>query len=569
MRSIGSWMIALALVGCAAPGLEKGPGDELEADADDLAADSLSRPLDHGTLAFGVPSAAQIGPQRYHAWQFTLHGDARVSVSTQAAMAGGPMVDTVLALYRRGANGRWGTALVRNDDFGGTLWSRVERALGAGEYRVIVRGYSRLTSGPFAVLAQCEGPGCGVATPTTGCHPAIADAIRACQADRLADPDVDPSTLVPLEVMRACADPEVVASAWDALCLGASAPLDVCGADLEEFTRGHLVTCRNALVSEALDASCVFGPRYRDLFGGEGPLVVRWARVIDAPTGLTPTEVAQILRAVRETAHGDVARIEDVFALVDDGVVNQTWVWDASGRRAFVVYEVGAGDNSFGAYFPVDGVEPVARNVDGDVLDCAVTWGAERRRCSATEPCAEGLVCEGVEPTTGFGRCLARVAESDPRLGASCATDGECGTALVCAGASDGGEGLCNPAWMRGRYATRPDATIPDGAVDGVEVHVPVYGLATVSTDARIDLYLTHPRIAELRVILVNPAGTEVTVFGGERDGSELYLRGVALRGFPGDESVNGVWTLRVIDTRRGNVGTVHELGLELTSRWD
>ena len=74
---------------------------------------------------------------------------------------------------------------------------------------------------------------------------------------------------------------------------------------------------------------------------------------------------------------------------------------------------------------------------------------------------------------------------------------------------------------------------------------------------------------ADLRVSLINPASTEVPVFSGERDGAELYLRGVALRGFPGDESANGVWTLKVVDTRSGQVGTIERFGLTLTSRWD
>jgi subtilisin-like proprotein convertase family protein len=84
-----------------------------------------------------------------------------------------------------------------------------------------------------------------------------------------------------------------------------------------------------------------------------------------------------------------------------------------------------------------------------------------------------------------------------------------------------------------------------------------------------IDLHITHPRIADLRVSLINPSSTEAVVFSGERDGTELYLNSLPLRGFPGDESANGVWTLKVVDTRRGQTGTIQSFGLTLTSRWD
>lgn len=118
-------------------------------------------------------------------------------------------------------------------------------------------------------------------------------------------------------------------------------------------------------------------------------------------------------------------------------------------------------------------------------------------------------------------------------------------------------------------FVSEPAASIPDNRASGVEAQLLVYGLATVSTDVLIDLHIAHPRIADLRVSLINPATTEVPVFSGERDGAELYLRGVALRGFPGDESANGVWTLKVVDTRSGQVGTIESFGLTLTSRWD
>lgn len=568
-------LVLVSLLACAAPtDLEKGPGDEAEIDLDEPSADSLRSPLLHGELVFGAANAARIGPQRYHAWEFSLTGDAEVVLWTGPAAEDGPIVDTVLALYRRRPNRQWGAAIARNDDHGGTLWSRVEVVDGAGEYRAIVRGYSVRTEGPFALFGACEGPGCPSSPepepePEPGaCHPAFVEAIRGCHADWLADPDFDPWTTSGAELMAQCADVEVVAPAWDALCLSPGAPTAICGEDLEAFASDHLASCRHELVGEVLDGTCIFGTHYRQIFGAEVPLVVRWQRTLRAGDTLDASERAQVIRAVRETAYDDVATVEEAFGVVDEGVIHQTSLWDASGRRAFLAYELGAGDNSFGAIFPLGSAAPAARIVDGDLYDCAVTWGPERRRCAEREPCAEGLFCNGADGA-GVGRCLARAAADASDLGATCAADDECSESLVCAGASLGHEGLCNPAWMRGRFVSEPDLAIPDANAAGASATLRVQGLATVSTDVRVDLFIVHPRISDLRVVLRNPEGTEGVVFEGDRSGSELFLRGVPVRGFPGDERVNGDWTLHVTDAVRGSVGVIRSVGLELTSRWD
>jgi len=117
----------------------------------------------------------------------------------------------------------------------------------------------------------------------------------------------------------------------------------------------------------------VFGARYRDVFGTEVPLVVRWQRQLRAGAVLDGVEASQIIRAVRETAYSEVASVAEAFAAVDEGVANQAALWDASNRREYVVYEVGAGDNSFGAFFAAGSVEPAARIVDGDITDCSTT----------------------------------------------------------------------------------------------------------------------------------------------------------------------------------------------------
>ncbi|MCA9299102.1 MAG: proprotein convertase P-domain-containing protein [Phycisphaerales bacterium] len=53
-----------------------------------------------------------------------------------------------------------------------------------------------------------------------------------------------------------------------------------------------------------------------------------------------------------------------------------------------------------------------------------------------------------------------------------------------------------------------------------------------------------------------------------EPGGSPLVIHQI-LRGFSGDEVVNGDWTLQVIDHVAGGTGRVVRWNLELTSRYD
>src|SRR5690606_8349590 len=139
-----------------------------------------------------------------------------------------------------------------------------------------------------------------------------------------------------------CADVEVVAGAWDALCAGAGAPAELCAHDIEGLATEVMPACHRELYHELLDQSCVFGAHYRDLWRHPGAVVVVWQRTLTSPAGLSALEREQIVAAVRRTAYDDVATVEEAFDAVDGGEVNQAELWDASGRRAYTVYEVGA-----------------------------------------------------------------------------------------------------------------------------------------------------------------------------------------------------------------------------------
>jgi hypothetical protein len=531
-----------------------------------------------GALTLGADSAISSSFTRDLSFQgYTLSTRPGARVKLDITQRGSSRsLDTALYVYGpRGADGSWGDAAIAFDDDSG--WGDLSRLSAltlerGGDYLVVVGTFNGRGRGAYRLEGTCLSGECAPLppAPSGACHPAITAAITSCVDDREQDPDHDPATTSKVALIEQCADIEPVAPARDALCAMASAPAQVCALSLEQLSSDYLPGCARELVDAALDETCVFGSRYGDVFAGRADaLVVVSRRVLTSADQLDALTQAQIVAAVQRTAYDDVMTAAQAFAAVDGGEVNQTVLWDASARRAFVAYEVGAGDNSFGAYFVHGTTDVTAEIIDGDVLNCMATWGAERRMCQDDAHCAAGARCLGRSEASPLGRCVDMSLDA-PR-GALCNAQTPCPVAdgLVCGGSLIGGEGTCEPTWQRGSFLSRPALAIPDNTMSGVEAQLLTYGLASVSTDVVIDLHITHPRIADLRVSLINPSSTEAVVFSGERDGTELYLNSLPLRGFPGDESANGVWTLKVVDTRRGQTGTIQSFGLTLTSRWD
>jgi subtilisin-like proprotein convertase family protein len=80
---------------------------------------------------------------------------------------------------------------------------------------------------------------------------------------------------------------------------------------------------------------------------------------------------------------------------------------------------------------------------------------------------------------------------------------------------------------------------------------------------------VSHADPSQIVATLVNPAGTEVVVFdGATANASELFIDAPVV-GFSGDESANGTWTLRVVDSVSGEAGTIERWTLRLGSRMD
>jgi hypothetical protein len=514
MRFAPVLLLGALVAGCVAdPDLDP----TLDTDAAAVAArDSHQRPTVHGPIVFATAKTATLtAAQGFHAWTFELHGPADVTVAVGAVR--GRTVDTWLYLYREGATG-WGSYLVRRDH------GPIVRALGAGRYRVLVKGQTERTRGAFSVTVDCAGAGCAAAATCVfgdtyrelDQQPALRVTHRRTitSADDLTDLDrrrvvravqqsshtdvttaeealarVDQGELNRVQIYEPAAARTFVAMEYGAGDSSYGAYFD--GRSDEIVARIH---DGDVLDCAPVPETCLLGGTFRALQDSpafEGTM----SRRITAPGHVVGVEAEQALRAVQES-YG-VATLADGLAAVDGGQINIVGVHHRTTGTSLIAFEYGAGDSSYGRIFYGGSLALAAAINDGDLYGC--TFFASR---------------------------------GDAQVGDSCGADDDCAGGLICAGATRGA-GLCQPASMRGTFADPAHAAIPDGGA--LARTVAVSGLATVDTDVEVRLELDHPRPADLRITLTNPAGTEVVVNG---DGP--------VRGFSGDESVNGAWTLRV-----------------------
>ncbi len=133
-------------------------GDAIGSSAE-FATDTWANPTEHGELEFGAKNPAEFTAEhRYHAWTFELTDDADVTLETQLVTQN---LDSVMYLYKRGDNGRWGSYIAKNDDAAGLgLGSRVKKKLKAGTYQVKVKAAKALMTGTFTLDGACSGAGC-------------------------------------------------------------------------------------------------------------------------------------------------------------------------------------------------------------------------------------------------------------------------------------------------------------------------------------------------------------------------------------------------------------------------
>ncbi len=258
---------------------DKGPEEEVPGEGKD---DSFAKPTYHGDIGlntFPAPEATLTATERHHTWTFSLTDNASVHAFTGPSLTGRMVIDTVLYLYKQKADGSWGAYLARNDDYQGSLFSSLTRNLGAGTYRILVKGYAASTRGQFSAHVECEGAGCAAA-PT-----------------------------------------------------------------------------------------CLFGTTFGELL--ENPAVgVTGDRQLRVTDPLSPLDQQRIILAVQQSSHTDVMTVAEAFDAVDQNVIRRVDLYDETGARAFVAFEYGAGDNSYGAVFAYGSTELVSQIHDGDLLEC-------------------------------------------------------------------------------------------------------------------------------------------------------------------------------------------------------
>ena len=510
-------------------------GEPLFPDLGDGKADVVDRVPVLGELEWGVPVDGEMTEDlEFHG--YTLDARAGAVVTVEVTQAGSSRsMDSALFVYGpRRNNGGYGTEAIAFDDDSG--WGRLSRLRDleleeGGSYLVVVGTHDGRGRGRYRLKASCPAGECG---PDAGtCEASTADAVLVCVADEVAMAEA--GTMSPIDA------------------------LDLCAADAE--------ACRWQLDDGLYDQMCVFGMWHRDLFHLPW-LHITGQREIVADDGLDALTRQQLIAAVRSAGFEDIETVEDALEVVDQNFVNRYEVWDASGRRAFTVYEFGAGDTSLGQYFARGSSEALATINDAILEGCELQPGGEERDCRDAADCADGLTCLGVAAENGRGRCVD-VARATPGEGASCTGEvtGDCpqGSGLVCAGLTRQPEGVCLPLWTRGRFASRPDLAIPDDQPDGARADLVAYGLAAVDTDVEVLARIQHERPGDLRVTLIAPSGEEKLVFDGPADPDFLELHESIDLG--GDDPVNGVWTLRVVDDAAGATGRIERFELWLGSR--
>ncbi len=310
---------------------------------------------------------------------------------------------------------------------------------------------------------------------------------------------------------------------------------------------------------------CVFGKTFHQVRTGLTVNLVR-ERTIDNAAQLSDLEKAQLVEAMKASTHDDVTTADEAIERVDGNEVNLLHLYAPTTGKAYLAFEYGAGDNSFGKIYESDSVNAVATIEDGDLVQCTVKRGGVGSDCNDSNPCPGELRCTGIVESINKGACF------DPQIGQSylgftCTAENHCADDQYCSLITHGTEGICAPAWMRKSFDSWQGRSIPDGRPAGVSATIQAYGLATVDTDVQLRATIRHAATEQLQVTLTNPGGTERTVYDGVTKGRDLHINQVV--GFSGDESVNGAWTLKVVDKKRGTSGTIERWGLTISSRWD
>ncbi|MFO0637430.1 MAG: proprotein convertase P-domain-containing protein [Nannocystaceae bacterium] len=521
-------------------------------------ADAIDRVDDRGALASATAAVGQFTEDlAFDGYRLAVRDGARVRLEI-TRLGTAKTLDTTLFVYGPAHAGAFGEAAIAFDDDSG--WGRQSRLTGvvleAGEYLVVVGTHDARGRGAYRLLATCENGECDP-LPAATCDGTVANNILACMSIATTE---DPQ-LAPADALAGCTSDESLGAVFDRLC-DTPQPMAFCPAGIEPFVQQMGPACHDELAPFAV--RCVFGDEFRDL-QTSGDVVAGTRRVLSSAAGLTAIEQAQLVATLHAVGFPDVTTAAEALDEADGGEVNRVEMWDRTSARPFVAYELGAGDTSVGAYFPLDTDEVVAVISDGFLGRCTVDVGPQGGDCTATADCSVG-VCIGSSEASDIGRCTV-LSGFGPQT--SCSADTPCDIAqgLLCAGLTRGDDGQCFPAWMRSNFGETDLALgIPDADATGISRTIMVHGLASVDMDVELAMRIEHSNPDQLRVTLTNPAGTEVVISDGPTD---LFSFDRAVLGFSGDEGINGPWTLRIVDHQTGSVGSLDHWTLRLGSRFD
>ncbi|MBK7073225.1 MAG: hypothetical protein IPH44_13065 [Myxococcales bacterium] len=401
--SVAAALLALPAVlpACVESDLDK--GDEAEVPADGKL-DSFARPTDHGAIGFDTPAEGVLSTTaRYHTWTFALTGAAQIHAFTGPSLTSRYNVDTVLYLYKQRADGTWGPYLARNDDSQGAVWSSLTRDLGAGSYRILVKGYAASTRGQFSASVGCTGAGCA---PANTClfgatfGDLLASTAYAVTGDReLHASDfagVPADALDAVRVVRAVqqsahTDVTTVAQAFAAVDQQVIRRVDIYDeAGARAFVALEYGAGDNsygavfaygsaAVVSKIHDGdleactpraqTCALGADWSATRASADFTRIS-ANVVTSAGQLTGADATDALAAIR-VAYADATSLADGLTRIDGRTLNVVDLRHAATGTTVRAFEYGAGDNSYGAIFKAGTTERLASIVDLTYYDCA------------------------------------------------------------------------------------------------------------------------------------------------------------------------------------------------------
>ena len=393
-------MISLGLAACVDDGADKGPEEEVPEDGK---LDSFARPTDHGVLPFGGSAeAALTATAKHHTWTFSLTDSASIHAYTGPSITGRMVIDTVLYLYKQKPNGTWGAYIARNDDDQGSLFSSVTKILGAGNYRILVKGYAASTRGQFSAHVDCDGPGCAAepvclfgttfgellesgSTAVTGDrHLFVADYANASDLDKqrviLAVQQSSHTDVTTYQEAFARVDQgdirrvdlydETGARAFVALEYGAG-----------DNSYGAVFAYNSTTIATNIHdgdlencatyaQTCALGNDWYQT-RNSGAFTIKGTRVITMASQLSGTDAANALAAIR-VAYADATSLADGLTRIDEDRLNVVDLIHTATDARVTAFEYGAGDNSYGAIYKTGTSELVSTIVDLTYYDCAL-----------------------------------------------------------------------------------------------------------------------------------------------------------------------------------------------------